>query len=97
MKFVSGNKHGRTQTNKQIVGLRASDIPSYNNLCPSDKTKVKDRAIRVMGNMIVDYVETSILPPNMIRKLWEKHKPVGRGNIVIREAFDQGSVFHLEK
>lgn len=98
MKFASGNKYGRTQTGKQIVGLRASDIPSYDEMDQSHKNKAKERATRVIKNMLIDHVETSILPPALIRKLWDKHKGKNQSyKLVIREAFDKGSVFLLEK
>ena len=94
-RYTFGNKSPEGGTN----GLRPSDIVRYKSLTPTSKCKARNRAINVLNNLKIGYTETSILPPHLIREIWQndantEHKLY---NLAVWEAFDGGSNFRLEE
>lgn len=80
--------------------LRLSDIVGYKNIAQNLKSKARKRASKVVSLMRLGYVETSILPPYLIRELWmSKVSREDRDTVdlIVEEAFDGGSVFYIIK
>ena len=77
-----------------------SDINTYKGMCSAAKAIARQRATRVVQNMVVNRTETSILPPYIISELYLAHTdPTERKlyNFITRIAYDGGTYFRLEE
>lgn len=89
----------RTLPQAGANGLRPSDIVRYSSLTITAKRKARDRAVKLVQNLIVGHTETSILPPHLISEIWHSANHYGRklSKLVVWEAYDGGTNFRLEE